>query len=174
MVTGNLLANDSDPEALDITLVSTTPPANGTLTTDAKGNFKYTPFANFAGIDTFTYTIVDKQGLSDTATVTLNFTAVNDVDARNDVFAGKEETLLVVTAPGVLANDIDPEGNPITKATLVSGPANDTIVFNADGSFTYTPNANFAGRRHFHLHGARQPRRHRHRHRHHQRCRRER
>ena len=44
----------------------------------------------------------------------------------------------------MLANDGDEDLNPIT-ATLVAGPANGTVAFNADGSFVYTPNANFAG-----------------------------
>ena len=47
-------------------------------------------------------------------------------------------------AGNVLANDTDPEGNTLT-AVLVSGPAHGTLTLNADGSFTYTPNANFHG-----------------------------
>ena len=44
----------------------------------------------------------------------------------------------------MLANDTDADGDPLT-ATLVSGPANGTLTLNADGSFVYTPNANFNG-----------------------------
>lgn len=46
-------------------------------------------------------------------------------------------------APGVLANDTDPE-NGLLTAELVSGPANGTLTLNSDGSFDYTPNANFS------------------------------
>ncbi len=43
-----------------------------------------------------------------------------------------------------LTNDTDPEGNALT-ASLVTAPVNGTVVLNADGSFTYTPNANYNG-----------------------------
>ncbi len=45
---------------------------------------------------------------------------------------------LVVPAPGVLSNDRDADGDPLT-ASLVSGPSNGLLTFNSDGSFTYTP-----------------------------------
>jgi hypothetical protein len=64
--------------------------------------------------------------------------------AADDAYAVAEDNALVVGAPGVLGNDSDPEGDPIT-AVLVSGPSNGGLVLNADGSFTYTPNANFHG-----------------------------
>ena len=47
-------------------------------------------------------------------------------------------------APGVLGNDVDPDGDPLT-ATLVSGPAHGTLTFNPDGSFVYTPDADYSG-----------------------------
>src|SRR5207244_1086648 len=55
-----------------------------------------------------------------------------------------EDTPLTVAATGVLANDTDIDGNPLT-AVLNSGPANGSVALNANGSFTYTPNANFNG-----------------------------
>ena len=63
-----------------------------------------------------------------------------------DNYAGTEDTPLVVAAAGVLANDSDPEGQPITvDAGSVSVPTSGSVVVDADGSFTYTPNANFNG-----------------------------
>ncbi|MEH1772880.1 DUF4347 domain-containing protein [Nostoc sp.] len=44
----------------------------------------------------------------------------------------------------VLRNDTDSEKTTL-KATLVSGPQNGNLVFNADGSFNYTPNTGFKG-----------------------------
>src|SRR5205814_6611864 len=38
----------------------------------------------------------------------------------------------------------DADGDPIS-ATLVAGPANGALTLNADGSFSYAPNANFNG-----------------------------
>lgn len=55
-----------------------------------------------------------------------------------------EDDVLSVVAPGVLGNDTDAESNPLT-AVLVSGTSNGVLVLNANGSFTYTPNANFNG-----------------------------
>ena len=49
-----------------------------------------------------------------------------------------------MAAAGVLGNDADPDGDPLT-AVLVSGPSHGTLTLNANGSFTYTPNANFNG-----------------------------
>ena len=49
-----------------------------------------------------------------------------------------------MAAPGVLVNAIDPQGLSLT-ATLVSDPADGTLAFNSDGSFTYTPNSGFSG-----------------------------
>ena len=52
--------------------------------------------------------------------------------------------MLTVAAPGVLGNDADPDGNPLT-ATLVTGAGHGSLTLNANGSFTYTPAANFNG-----------------------------
>jgi Bacterial Ig domain/Cadherin-like domain/CARDB/FG-GAP-like repeat/SdrD B-like domain len=64
--------------------------------------------------------------------------------AQGDTYATDEDTPLVIAAAGVLANDIDAELDALT-ATVVTVPVNGTLTLNADGSFTYTPNANFNG-----------------------------
>lgn len=51
---------------------------------------------------------------------------------------------LVVVPFGVLGNDSDPNGDPLT-ALLVTGSANGNLILAANGSFTYTPSANFTG-----------------------------
>ena len=56
----------------------------------------------------------------------------------------EKDTALTVAAPGVLGNDSDPEGQALTTR-LVAGPSNGTLTLNADGSFIYTPAANFNG-----------------------------
>ena len=56
------------------------------------------------------------------ATVSLTINAVNDPPvAANDSYSTNEDTTLTVTAPGVLANDTDADGDPLT-AVQVSGP----------------------------------------------------
>ena len=48
-------------------------------------------------------------------------------------------------APGVLGNDTDVDGDALTAAPGRATPPNGTLTLNADGSFTYTPDANFNG-----------------------------
>lgn len=61
-----------------------------------------------------------------------------------DVYATDEDVPLDVAPLGVLRNDADAEGEPLS-ASLVSGPTNGILVFDADGSFRYTPHPNFFG-----------------------------
>ena len=65
-------------------------------------------------------------------------------NAAGDAYSTAEDTVLTVAAPGVLGNDTDPN-NDLLNALLVSGPAHGTLVLNADGSFVYTPDANYNG-----------------------------
>ena len=141
---GGVLANDTDPDgdALIASLVSG--PANGTLALNPDGSLQYTPNANFHGTDSFTYSASDGS-LSDEATVTINVTPENDPPlAVADGYTTTEDTVLSIGSSGVLSNDSDVDGDPLTAA-VVSGPANGSLTLNPDGSFDYTPNANFNG-----------------------------
>lgn len=64
--------------------------------------------------------------------------------AVNDIYVTDEDVPLQVPAPGVLRNDRDPNNDPL-QAVLVRPPSHGEMILNADGSFTYTPNAHFAG-----------------------------
>jgi hypothetical protein len=64
--------------------------------------------------------------------------------ANNDAFNTNVNTPLNVAAPGVLGNDTGPPALPL-NAILVSSPAHGSLTLNPDGSFTYTPNANYYG-----------------------------
>ena len=77
--------------------------------------------------------------------MTITVTAVNDAPAAaDDAYSTAEDTALTVAAPGVLGNDSDPEGNPLSAA-VGSGPSHGTLTLNANGGFTYTPAADFNG-----------------------------
>lgn len=65
--------------------------------------------------------------------------------AVDDLYHVDEGAMLTVAAlEGVLANDMDGDGDPLT-AVLDSGPSNGTVTLNADGSFDYAPDAGFRG-----------------------------
>ena len=82
---------------------------------------------------------------TNTVSVLLNTTVTNRAPtAAADAYSTAEDTTLTVAAPGVLANDSDPDGDPLS-AVLVSGPSHGTLTLNPDGSFTYTPAANYNG-----------------------------
>ena len=141
-VTTDVLANDGDPDMDPLTVVIVTNPSFGTIVDNGDGTITYTPLPNFSGTDTYTYTITDGNGGIDTATVTVIVDNANDDPIAIDDFDGTNEDVPVTT--DVLANDVDPEGDPITL-TSVSQPTNGIVVDNGDGTVTYTPNFNFNG-----------------------------
>ena len=103
-------------------MLDRTQPANGSATVSADCTTgSYTPGANFNGVMAFTYRVSDGSA-SDTGAVTVTVNAVNDLPvANNDSFSVANGTTLVVSAPGVLGNDSDVDGNPLV-AVLVSVP----------------------------------------------------
>src|SRR5207244_1709802 len=140
-----VLGNDSDVEGSSLTAVLVSGPAHGSLTLNANGSLSYTPDANFNGSDSFTYTANDGTLDSNVATVSITVNAVNDAPvAVANSYAVNEDTTLTVAASGVLGNDSDVDGDSLT-AVLVSGPAHGSLTLNANGSLSYTPDANFNG-----------------------------
>ena len=141
----SVLGNDTDANGDALTPSVVAGPANGTLTVNADGTITYTPNANFNGSDSFTYKVNDGTADSNTATVSITINPVNDAPvATDDAYSVNEDHALNVAAAGVLANDIDLDSAALT-ASVLSGPANGTLVLNADGSFQYTPNLDFTG-----------------------------
>ncbi len=143
----SVLANDTiapdTGETLSITSVSS--PTNGTAVIDGT-TIKYTPNAGYVGTDSFTYTISDGNGGTDTATV--NVTVSNTQDAPvavADGYTTNEDTLLSVAAPGVLGNDSDADVGDTITAVLDTTTPNGSLTLSSDGSFGYTPGADFNG-----------------------------
>lgn len=102
---------------------------------------------DFESTPNFALTVtVTAAGLSDTALVTINLSNANDAPlAGNDSYATDEEKALIVPADtGVLANDIDQDGDTLTVAVATTA-TNGVLALAPDGSFTYTPNKNFNG-----------------------------
>jgi len=75
----DVLTGDSDPDGGDLSVDSVTQPANGVATLNKDDTITYTPNANFHGSDTFTYQNTNGTSPSESATVTVNVTPVNDV-----------------------------------------------------------------------------------------------
>ena len=170
--TGNVLANDVDPEGqtlsvLDFTVGGTTyAPGStatiagvGTVKIASDGSFTFTPVLNYNGpVPAVSYTVSDTLGGTDVGQLNLGpVTAVNDAPiAVADVFNGKEDTVLKGDlTPGTSGQDsdidgdtlviADADGNAANGISPVTGPAHGTLVLNADGTFSYTPNANYNG-----------------------------
>jgi serine protease AprX len=150
-----VLDNDSDADGDPLTAVLVSDVLTGTLALNTDGGFEYTPAPNYNGVVTFTYQTTDTQATSNLATVTVTVTAVNDPPvAADDSYITAEDTPLTVPAPGVLDNDSDADGDPLTAVmdsplaggTLVYSPSiSGTLLFGADGSFIYTPTLGFSG-----------------------------
>jgi large repetitive protein len=140
----NVLANDSDPDGHSLTVTTLNPSADhGTVSCTAAGVCTYTPDANYFGPDSFTYTISDGHGGTDTATVSITVTPVNDApNAVDDSLTTAQGTAGNVN---VLANDSDLEGDSLTVTTLSPSADHGTVSCTAAGVCTYTPNAGYSG-----------------------------
>ncbi len=144
-ITIAVLSNDSDPDGDAITPSVVTNPANGSVTVNTNGTVTYTPDANFNGTDSFTYRLSDGEFDSNTATVNINITSVNDAPtAVDDFFSTDFETLLNIAPASVLDNDSDMDGDGMSVDSITQ-PANGTVSMNGDGSFSYTPDTDFVG-----------------------------
>ncbi len=139
-VTIAVLGNDtSNSGSGQLTITSVGNPQNGSAQI-VNGQIVYTPNAGFAGTDTFTYTITDSNGLTETATVSVTVEAVRPV-AQNDTATTASGT--AVTLP-VLGNDTSNSGSGQLTITSVGTPQNGTASI-VNGQIVYTPNAGFAG-----------------------------
>jgi uncharacterized repeat protein (TIGR01451 family) len=116
-------------------------PAAGVLTFNPDGTFTFDPAPTFVGVVTFPYKVclaAPDTAVCDTAiqTIVVRPNAVDDTDST------PWNTPLVDT---VATNDVYPTGSVLSKTGPLSDPAAGSVVFSADGSFTFTPVAGFAG-----------------------------
>src|SRR5262249_55572050 len=112
------------------------------LTLNADGSLTYVPVSAAVYDDGFTYAASDGSA-SSTATVTIHVTDAAPVAVDDSGFATDENQPLAISSAAVLANDSDPDGDPLT-VTDSGQPQHGTVSF--DGSdFTYTPNADYHG-----------------------------
>ncbi|MBB1442409.1 Ig-like domain-containing protein [Pseudoalteromonas sp. SG43-3] len=142
-VQNGLLINDFNIEAGDLSVNTTAINAtqNGELTLNADGSFTYQPDLGFIGVDSFTYSISNEQGLTATAQVTLSESGVNTFpEANDDQYTLDEDSSASLL--DVLANDTDADGDTITISNIENTTGEATIVA---GKIQFTPPANFSG-----------------------------
>jgi len=133
----------SDPNGDALTFAIETDPTDGTLTGVAP-DLTYTPDGGFLGNDGFTFITSDASRSSYAATVSITVRTNTAPVSDDDTYQTDEDNELVVAAPGVLDGDTDDDNDPMT-VTLVNTVANGALNLADDGSFTYTPNADYCG-----------------------------
>ncbi|MFX0021273.1 MAG: OmpL47-type beta-barrel domain-containing protein [Candidatus Hermodarchaeota archaeon] len=143
--TPGVMGNDFDADE-DLSYVSVDiGPLYGTLTLNTDGSFTYVPDENYHGVDTFTYVVYDTVGAYDYGTVLITINAVNDVPLAYDAsYLTNEDEVLNIPIPGILDNVYDVDGDQL-NTILVTDVIYGTLTLNTDGSFLYTPDANFHG-----------------------------
>jgi hypothetical protein len=153
-----LLVNDFDPDGDPIASGFHSDPTSGAILATAEdGAFAYEPDPGFVGVDSFSYAVRDDLGsfAGRVVDVTITVTAAPDPTTSSsvpngppmgvdDVFEVTENTTLDVAAPGVVANDSDPDADPIS-VVLITATSHGEIVARQVGSFVYTPDAGFTG-----------------------------
>ena len=98
-----------------------------------------------AGIYTVSLQVTDDDFASDFNTTTVTIIMPNQPPvAENDSYSLDEDSLLVVSASGVLTNDYDADGDSFT-AQLYSPTSHGELLLNTNGSFSYTPDPNYSG-----------------------------
>src|ERR1035437_6486089 len=140
-----VLANDVDADGDTLTAVLVGNVTHGTLALNPNGGFTYLSATNYNGSDAFTYRANDGTINGNLATVTINITPMNDPPvAVNDTYTTLQDVQLTIAAPGILANDTDVEGDPLT-AVLVGNVTHGTLALNPNGGFTYLSATNYNG-----------------------------
>ena len=142
VASSSLNASDIDGDALTYSIVGHGTKGNVSLINAATGAYSYTPNANATGSDSFTFKTNDGLLDSNTATVTVNITAVNDVPVATNINLNTTEN---TTASGVLnANDLD--GDVLSYSLVSNASKGVAVITNAStGAYQYTPNANATG-----------------------------
>ncbi|HEY8357282.1 MAG TPA: Ig-like domain-containing protein, partial [Ramlibacter sp.] len=143
-VTTSVRVNDSFEGTPTLTAV--TQGAHGTVTIvdAAAGTVLYTPNPNYNGPDSYTYTVTSG-GVTETATVTVNVTPVDDAASFGGATSGSgNEDAGVITGVLTAADPVDGMGAP--AFTVTGNPAHGTATINATtGTWTYRPAADYNG-----------------------------
>ncbi len=135
---GTLTGSDFNEDPL--TFEKVTDPTFGTVVVNTDGTFTYTPNLNANGTDSFTFRVYDGALYSEAATVTITVNPVNDAPVADDQDAETDEDTPL--AGTVTATDV--EGDSLTYSGTGDTP-HGAVIVNTDGTFTYTPDADYTG-----------------------------
>ncbi|ENV0927006.1 tandem-95 repeat protein, partial [Vibrio parahaemolyticus] len=137
-----VLGNDTfEGDDKVVSLDTNNGPANGTVSVNPDGSVTYTPNDNYHGTDSFTY-IVTSGGVSESTTVSVDVTPVNDAPvAKDDIATTQEDTAVTID---VLPNDSDVDGDKLSIESA-SVPKEQGTVEVVDGKLVFTPAENFNG-----------------------------
>ncbi|HVE98561.1 MAG TPA: Ig-like domain-containing protein, partial [Mycobacteriales bacterium] len=142
-----VLGNDSDVDGGPLAVTAVSPDSAGVASL-AGGVVSFTPAAGFVGTATFDYTVSDGAGGTDTATVTVTVSPVNDppVAADDTLTVGQNGTSSVVD---VLGNDSDVDGGPLVVTSVgpvstVGGQIAGSVSL-VNGVVTFIPAPGFSG-----------------------------
>ena len=144
--TATLTGNDTDIDGGPLTVTAVSDPIGGTVVLNGNNTITFTPTANTSGPASFTYTVSDGAGGTDTATVSITVTPVNDppVAVDDTGITTPEDTAAVIPTATLTGNDTDIDGGPLT-VTAVSDPIGGTVVLTGNNTITFTPTANISG-----------------------------
>ena len=134
-----VLGNDSDVDSAVLSAVKITDPAHGSLVLNADGSFTYRPSLNFNGSDSFTYKANDGSADSNTVTVTIRVTPINDAPVADAQSVPTDEDIAVAIT--LTASDVD--SSSLTYA-IVTPPGHGTLS-GTPPIVTYTPASNYHG-----------------------------
>ncbi|MCG9772491.1 tandem-95 repeat protein, partial [Vibrio diabolicus] len=138
----NVLGNDTfEGDDKVVSLDTNNGPANGTISVNPDGSVTYTPNDNYHGTDSFTY-IVTSGGVSESTTVNVDVTPVNDAPMAKDDTATTQEDISVTI--DVLPNDTDVDGDKLSIQSA-SVPEAQGKVEIVEGKLVFTPAENFNG-----------------------------
>jgi len=141
-----LLSGATDPDFDALSAVADKTPAHGTLAVDPSGSYTYVPAADYNGSDSFTYRVFDGAVYSAPATVTITVTAVADAPiASEDEYSTNEDTYIDVPAPGVLGNDVSPDGRPLELTNVSVVHSGGYMGLYWTGQFNLQPTTDFNG-----------------------------
>jgi gliding motility-associated-like protein len=140
MLDGTVATNDLTLDTLDFTVTVT--PGVGDLIFNQDGSFSYTPPVDFNGQVTFEYMACDTANICDTAIVVIAVWPINDAPiAADDNYTITQDATL---EDNVMTNDTDVDNEELTVA-LLDDVSNGTLTLDADGNFSYVPEAGFLG-----------------------------